>query len=105
MYSFSEEGELLEDLSADPIIPGVMGQGSLVVREGKIYAVGWRKFNNTCAIRSTNQNTCQVNVLLKVSHLFLKVVRVTDGVMVTFRFPLPFLWGKVLIKASFLIYI
>ena len=45
MYSFSEEGELLEDLSADPIIPGVMGQGSLVVREGKIYAVGWRKFN------------------------------------------------------------
>ena len=24
MYSLSEEGELIEDLSADPIIPGIM---------------------------------------------------------------------------------
>ena len=46
MYSLSEEGALIDDLSADPLIPGEMCDGSLTVREGKIYAVGWRGIDN-----------------------------------------------------------
>ena len=42
MYSISEEGEVVRDFSADRLIPGGMCQGSFVVLDGKIYAVGWR---------------------------------------------------------------
>ena len=31
MYAFDEEGGLLEDLSADPLIPGWMCEGTFVV--------------------------------------------------------------------------
>ena len=40
MYKLDEEGNLLEDLSGDPLIPGAMCQGSFVVEEGKLYAMG-----------------------------------------------------------------
>ena len=40
MYTLSEEGELLDDLSADPLVPGFMVRGSVAVTDGKIYAVG-----------------------------------------------------------------
>ena len=46
LYSLTEEGELIEDLSADPIIPGSMCIGSFTVLEGKIYAVGRRELDN-----------------------------------------------------------
>ena len=39
-YIFSREGELEEDLSQDPLIPGEMDQGSLSVENGKIFALG-----------------------------------------------------------------
>ena len=36
----SEEGELEQDLSEDPLTPGEMCMGSFTVEGGKIYAVG-----------------------------------------------------------------
>ena len=42
MYALSEEGELVDDLSEDPLIPGFMVRGCSLVQEGKIYAVGLR---------------------------------------------------------------
>ena len=43
----SQEGELEQDLSQDPLIPGYMCQGShSVEEEGKIYALGWNQLNN-----------------------------------------------------------
>ena len=38
-YTFDEEGELLEDISDDPFIPGYVCNGSFVVRKGNVYAV------------------------------------------------------------------
>ena len=40
--SFTEEGELVEDLSDDLLIHGAMQQGTTVVFKRKLYAVGWR---------------------------------------------------------------
>ena len=43
MYALSEEGQLLQDLSPDPLIPGTIVLGSYVtVREG-IFGFSWRK--------------------------------------------------------------
>ena len=42
MYRFTEEGDLIEDLSRDPLIPGEMLWGSYTSQEGKIKAVGYR---------------------------------------------------------------
>ena len=39
----SEEGELIEDLSSDPLIPGYKCQSSYLIREGKIYTGGWKE--------------------------------------------------------------
>ena len=46
MQSFSEEGEFVEDLSEDPLVPGYMTQGSVVVKRGRILASGYRKVRN-----------------------------------------------------------
>ena len=43
MYFFSEEGEMVEDLSSDPLILGGMCQGSVVIERGQVLAAGWRK--------------------------------------------------------------
>ena len=39
-YILNEEGELEDDLSEDPFIPGSMCLGSFTVQEGRILAVG-----------------------------------------------------------------
>ena len=46
MYSFSEEGELLQDLTTDPLIPGYMCSGSFMVKSGEIYATGAIELKN-----------------------------------------------------------
>ena len=40
MYAFSGEGELITDLSGDPLIPGCMCYGTTLVRQRKMYALG-----------------------------------------------------------------
>ena len=46
LFILSREGELEQDLSNDPLIPGAMCRGSLTVRDENIYAVGSTKLNN-----------------------------------------------------------
>lgn len=40
MYSLTEEGDLIEDLSSDPLIPGYMSSGSFSVKRDWLYAAG-----------------------------------------------------------------
>ena len=46
MQAFTSEGDLKQDLSVDPLIPGNMSQGAFVAQEGRIYAVGWRELKS-----------------------------------------------------------
>ena len=43
MYSFNQDGCLLHDLSHLAYIPGNMCNGSVVVQDGKLFTVGFRK--------------------------------------------------------------
>ena len=45
MFIFSEEGKLEQDLSEDPLIPGVMSWGSVVVKDRKVWTVVWNKLD------------------------------------------------------------
>ena len=38
---FSNDGELEQDLSHDPLIPGCLCRGSYTTQNRKIYAMGW----------------------------------------------------------------
>lgn len=42
MQVFCEEGQLIEDLSSDPLIPNQMCELSYLVEGGKIVASAWR---------------------------------------------------------------
>ena len=43
LYEFSEEGELLRDLSLAPHIPGYMIWGTYAIQKRRIFAAGARK--------------------------------------------------------------
>ena len=45
MYSFNEEGDLEEDLSEDPMIPGYVGYSPFVIQGRRVFTIGMRKFN------------------------------------------------------------
>ena len=42
MYLLDEEGQIIQDMSKDPLIPGWMCQDTFVVEEGRIFAVGFK---------------------------------------------------------------
>lgn len=52
MYIFSEEGDFISDLSEDPLIPGDVGQGSVISQKGRVYAGGFRKLEGVLKWRA-----------------------------------------------------
>ena len=53
MFTFSEEGEFLEDLCEDPLIPGKICEGSAIVERGRVYVAGQRKLNSKWSWRAS----------------------------------------------------
>ena len=43
MYVFNREGELVDNLSEDPLIPRDISIGSITVRDGSVYTWGMKK--------------------------------------------------------------
>ena len=46
MYSFTEDGNFEKDFSKDSLIPGTMCEGTFLVQDDYIFAVGLRKLDN-----------------------------------------------------------
>lgn len=72
MYALNEEFELLEDWSADPLIPGYMTEGCFTVKRGTVYALGWRIINSKWGQRMhvlTEKNDLSFEIVTKKQYI------------------------------------